>query len=156
VCDASNNAVPISRFAGVYVNPGYYGNLTICAWPSEPDTLCEEVLSDYGLIDPEFESQKATTLYGYWGRMFVTHVKLEQVDSTTFDAKADALYTKGCGQDASPFFVRQNREGGGLAEFGMRGDEVVGLGAWGLAAGPSERVPGKPKESSEVWFHKIE
>ncbi|KZT55820.1 beta-lactamase/transpeptidase-like protein [Calocera cornea HHB12733] len=151
----ANSAMPISAFVGAYENPGYYGDLVLCSWPSEGGSDCEKVLEDYSLVDPEFEAKKATTLYAFWRRLFLSHVKLEQVDGTLFAIKADSLYVEGYGDDTSPFFVRRNPEGGAVAEFAVKDGAVTGVGAWGLAAGPRERIPGQPEESSEVWFRKI-
>ncbi|KZP01794.1 beta-lactamase/transpeptidase-like protein [Calocera viscosa TUFC12733] len=147
--------LPLSQFVGTYENPGYYGSLTLCTWPSKPGSACEQVLEDYALVDPDFAAKNATTLYANWRRVFVSHVKLEQVDGTFFNVQADSLYVKGYGEDTSPFFVRANPPGGAVAEFGIKDGVVTGLGAWGVAAGPRERIPGQPEESSEVWFHKI-
>ncbi|EJU03475.1 beta-lactamase/transpeptidase-like protein [Dacryopinax primogenitus] len=153
---ASETLAPISQFAGTYARPGYYGNLTLCAWPSDPTSACNAVLSDYALADPDFVSQNKTTLYAFWGRVFVSHVKLSQLSNTTFSLQADSLYVSGCGKDTSPFYVRRNPQGGALAEFGFRDSKVSGFGAWGLSAGPRERVPGQPETSSEAWFDKVE
>jgi len=144
----------IKRFTGTYYNPGYIGNFTLCAWPAETGSPCEEVWKIYSIADADFETEKAYTLYARWKRFWHSHLKMVQQSDNIFVPSLDTLYPEGYGQDDSPFYIRSTADDA-LAEFKIEGDEVVGLGIWGASAGPQERVPGDPEHTSEVWFEKI-
>lgn len=161
----ASQIVPLSALAGTYANPGYDGPLTFCSYPSAAETPCAAVLDDFALVDPDFEAEKHRALYARWPRFVATHLKLLRRENSPngllFDLDTLLFYPEGSGADRSPFYYRNlpgtDRPGGSLAEFGTEGlgGEVRGLGVWGFAAGPRERVPGSPEGSSEVWFTRV-
>jgi len=144
----------IIHFTGTYFNPGYGGSFTLCAWPAEKGSPCEDVLKVYSTTDPDFEKEKTYTLYAQWKRFWPMHLKMVQQSDNIFVPSVDMQFPQGYGQDKSPFFIRGTSDEA-LVEFKIEEGGVLGLGMWGATAGPQERVPGDPEHSSEVWFGKI-
>ncbi|KZP01789.1 beta-lactamase/transpeptidase-like protein [Calocera viscosa TUFC12733] len=144
----------LDSFAGTYYNPGYIGNFTLCAWPAEPGSDCEEVLEGYSITDSAFETEKSHSLYARWNRFWFTHIKVVQQHDNVFALSRDTLYPEGYGQDKLPFYIRSTSNAS-LVEFGVGAAQVLGLGMWGVDAGPRERVAGDPENSAEVWFDKL-
>jgi len=146
----------VSKFAGTYTNPGY-GTVTLCAWPTS-DAHCAEVLLEYMAVDPAFLNARQTTLFASFPKIWFNHLRITQKNDEFVTLFADTLFPHGHGNDKSPFIVTsEGGEENPYGEFVLVDGEPVGLALWGLQGQdtPIRRVPGKIKESAEVWFDRV-
>ncbi|KZP01782.1 beta-lactamase/transpeptidase-like protein [Calocera viscosa TUFC12733] len=148
--------LPLTTYVGTYAAPGYFENFTLCAWSFSTDAECGAVFDAYAATYPSFETDRTNTLYAQWPTLWSTHFRLvpNPAYPNLFNAYIDTLYPHGAGEDKSPFYFRWDVDKS-RAEFLIVDGEVEGVGMWGLEAGPRERVPGKPRESSEAFFDKL-
>ncbi|KZT55793.1 beta-lactamase/transpeptidase-like protein [Calocera cornea HHB12733] len=153
---SKHELLPLTTYLGTYAAPGYFENFTLCAWSFSFSPECQEVFDAYSATYPSFETDRQSTLYAHWPTLWTTHFRLVPNPDypNLFSMYIDTLYPHGAGKDKSPFYFRWEIKESG-AEFLVEDREVMGVGMWGLEAGPRERIPGKPRESSEAFFDKL-
>jgi len=122
--------LPLISYLGTYDNPGYFANITLCAWPfSIISAPCREVFDAYASTYPTFEAERMGTLYAAWPTTWSTHVRFvpDPAHPHAFKIYIDTLYPQGYGKDDSPFFFQV----GGKGKRGrVRGREWASEGSW--------------------------
>lgn len=167
---SSSPAIPIERFAGVYVNPGY-GNVTFCA-PSQANVsaYCKDALFDFASISAD-GTNELHTLVAVSPRI-ATHVSMQRTclpgsasDGSTSDGSDgrllqterlvlnfQSIYSRGYGRNTTPFTEpRTSLFPQAEVECVLdREGEVTGCG-W-LNLEPGNKREGTLQERADVWW----
>ncbi|KAI0753784.1 beta-lactamase/transpeptidase-like protein [Fomes fomentarius] len=159
---SSSPAIPIERFAGTYVNPGY-GNVTFCA-PSQANisSYCKDALFDFASISAD-GTNEPHTLVAVSPRI-ATHVSMQRtclpcsasdgqlLQTERLVLNFQSIYSRGYGRNTAPFTEpRTSLFPQAEVECALdREGEVTGCG-W-LNLEPGNKREGALQERADVWW----
>ena len=157
--NCTKESIPIERFAGTYINPGY-GNLTFCA-PSQTDAsvYCKNALSDLAAISTNGTVEPHTLIAA--SPRIVSHVSMQRTCNAgsdraeTFKVVFQSIYPKGYGRNQAPFAepLPSSLPQADVECILDESGKVVGCG-W-LNLEPGHKRTGTLQERADVWWEKI-
>jgi hypothetical protein len=161
-CRSAPSSTPVQRppleaFVGTYSNPGYIGNMTICA-PSSTSAFCKQAYSVISSAKPAQFANGTETLFSAYQRAWSSHVIFSRnlATASNFSFTPVVAYPAGYGTDTTPFAIQpQNVKDPASVRFAFdKQGKVTGLGLFALEGVLVPR-PGKTVEkTADFWFAK--